>query len=167
MDRADRRGRADPGHTHPRRPEENPVWSPDGTTILFVRIDFSGGQLWTREVATGRETQLTFDATFKDQTPEWSPDGTRIAYGADDDIWVMAADGSGQVNLTRTPGVEFGTAFSPDGHRIAFAGSGGPVPAGQRYVQTIRTDGTGRQVVKATPGLLHSVPGWQPLGRGR
>ena len=149
--------------------EENPAWSPDGTTILFVRIagDFSGGQLWTRDVATGQETQLTFDPTFKDQTPDWSPDGTRIAYGADDDIWVMDADGSDQVNLTQTPDVEFGTAFSPDGTRIAFVGSGGLVAAGQRYVQTIRTDGSGRQVVRATPGLLQAVPGWQPLGSGR
>ena len=149
--------------------EENPAWSPDGTTILFVRIagDFSGGQLWTRDVATGQETQLTFDPTFKDQTPDWSPDGTRIAYGADDDIWIMDADGSDQVNLTKTPDVEFGTAFSPDGTHIAFVGSGGLVPAGRRYVQTIRTDGSGRQVVTATPGLNQAVPGWQPLGSGR
>jgi Tol biopolymer transport system component len=149
--------------------EEDPAWSPDGTTILFVRIagDFTGGQLWTRDVATGRESQLTFDPTFKDQTPDWSPDGTRIAYGADDDIWVMDADGSDQVNLTHTPDAEFGTAFSPDGTRIAFVGSGGLVPPGQRYVQTIHTNGTGRHVVRATPGLNQAVPGWQPLGSGR
>src|SRR4029079_14841889 len=106
--------------------EENPAWSPDGRTILFVRIagDFSSSQLWTREVATGRETQLTFDATSKDQTPDWSPDGARLAYGADGDIWIMDADGSGQVNLTHTPDEEFGTAFSPDGTRIAFVSSG-------------------------------------------
>ena len=114
-----------------------------------------------------RETQLTFDPNVKDQTPDWSPDGTRLAYGADDDIWVMNADGSGQDNLTKTPDAEFGTAFSPDGTLIAFVGSGGVVPAGQRYVQTMGTDGSDRQVVTATPGLLQAVPGWQPLGSGR
>jgi len=149
--------------------EENPVWSPDGTKLLFVRIagDFSSGQLWMREVSSGQETQLTFDQTFKDQTPDWSPDGARVAYAADDDIWLMNADGSGQVNLTQSAFVEFGAAFSPDGRRIAFTGSGGPVPTGERYVQTMLTDGSERSVVSSTPGLLHAVPGWQPLGGGR
>ena len=149
--------------------EENPVWSPDGTILLFVRIagDFSGSQLWTMDVASGQQTQLTFDPTFKDQTPDWSPDGTRIAYAADDDIWIMSASGTDQVNLTDSPSVEFGTAFSPDGTRIAFTGTGGPVPEGQRYVQTIRTDGSDRRVLSPTPGMRQAVPGWQPLGGGR
>ena len=149
--------------------EENPVWSPDGTMILFVRIagDFSGGQLWTMDVSTGQETQLTFDPTFKDQTPDWSPDGARIAYAADDDIWIMNADGTSQVNLTDSPNREFGTAFSPDGTQIAFTGTGGPVPPGQRYVQTIRTDGSDRRVVAPTQGLRQAAPAWQPLGSGR
>ena len=140
-----------------------------GTKILFVRIagDFSGAQLWTMDVRSGHETQLTSDPTFKDQTPDWSPDGTRIAYGADDDIWIMKADGTGQVNLTDSPNAEFGAAFSPDGTQIAFTGTGGPVPAEQRYVQTIRTDGSDRRVVAPTPGLRQAVPGWQPLGSGR
>ena len=79
----------------------------------------------------------------------------------------MNADGSGQVNLTDSPNVEFGATFSPDGTRIAFTGTGGPVPAGQRYVQTIRTDGSDRRVVTGTPGLLQAAPAWQPLGSGR
>ena len=146
--------------------EENPVWSPDGSTVLFARIagDFSSGQLWSKDIATGQETQLTFDPTFKDQTPDWSPDGTRIAYAADDDIWLMNADGTGQTNLTQSAAVEFGAAYSPEGTRIAFTGSGGPVAAGERYVQTIRTDGSERRIVAPTPGLLQAVPGWQTLG---
>ena len=155
--------------TSPDTLEEYPVWSPDGTKILFVRIagDFSRAQLWIMDVRSGQETQLTFDPTFKDQTPDWSPDGARIAYAADDDIWIMKADGTGQVNLTDSPNAEFGAAFSPDGTQIAFTGTGGPVPAEQRYVQTIRTDGSDRRVVAPTPGLRQAVPGWQPLGSGR
>jgi Tol biopolymer transport system component len=155
-------------HT-PDTSERHPVWSPDGSTVLFARIAVgnSSGQLWTLDVRSGLETQLTSDATFKDQTPDWSPDGTRIAYAADNDIWIMQADGTGQVNLTASPDVEFGTAFSPDGTYIAFTGTGGPVPLEERYVQTIRTDGSDRRVLAPTPGLRQAVPGWQPLGGGR
>ena len=150
--------------------EKLPVWSPDGSTLLYVAANLTNttGQLWTLDVSTGLRTQLTFDSTFKDQTPDWSPDGQVIAYHADDDIWLMDADGSDQVNLTRTPAVaEFGTAFSPDGTEISFTGTGGPVPAGERYVQVMAVDGSDRHLLAPTPGLLHAVPAWQSLGAGR
>ena len=148
--------------------ERLPVWSPDGATVLYVAaaLDNSSAQLWTLDVSSGVRTQLTFDATFKDQTPDWSPDGQVIAYNAGGDIWTMAADGTGQVNLTSTPTVnEFGTAFSPDGAEIAFTGTGGPVPAGELYVQVMAADGSDRRVLVPTPGLQQAVPAWQSLGR--
>ena len=136
---------ADPRHRHAGHGGALPVWSPDGSTLLYVAATppTPAAQLWTLEVATGAGPSSTFDPTFKDQTPDWSPDGEVIAYHADDDIWRMAADGTGQVNLTQTPSVaEFGTAFSPDGTEISFTGTGGPVPAGERYVQVMAADGT-------------------------
>jgi len=152
-----------------------PAWSPDGTTVLFVRqrLNEDGdpfpieGQLWLYKLGSGTATQLTADPTVKDQVPDWSPDGSRIAYGADDDVWVMNADGSGAVNLTHSDAAEFGAAWSPRGGWIAFTGAGADVPLGQRYVQVMRADGSDRRVVAPTPGLLQAVAGWQPLGGGR
>lgn len=150
---------------------ENPVFSPDGSKVLYLKMRFDPveeSQLWVLDVQSGETTQLTFDDTFKDQTPDWSPDGERIAYNAitegNDDIWIMDADGTDQANLTQTADAnEFGTSFSPDGRWIAFTGTGGPVPAGERYVQLMRTDGSDRHVLAPTPGLRQAVPAWQPL----
>jgi Tol biopolymer transport system component len=149
--------------------EQDPVWSPDGTLVLYRRVapDRSTSQLWLIDVSSGVQRQLTFDPTFKDQVPDWSPDGSRIAYGADGDVWVMNADGSGATNLTNSATYEFGAAWSPRGDWIAFTGEGDDVPAGERYLQVMRPDGTDRQVVAPTPGLRQAVPAWQPLGGGR
>jgi dipeptidyl-peptidase 4 len=73
----------------PGAPARDHVLSPDGTRAAFVR-DFN---LWVREVATGRETQLTTDGAKdfayatndagweRSVTPVvlWSPDSKRIA----------------------------------------------------------------------------------------
>jgi Tol biopolymer transport system component len=153
---------------------ENPVYSQDGTKVLYVRerweYDEEGfpytveGQLWVVDARTGQQRQLTFDDTIKGQTADWSPDGRRIAYAAADDIWIMNANGSGQHNLTNTPETsEFGTAFSPDGRWIAFTGWLGELGESPRYVQVIRTDGSDRRVVVETPGLSQAVPAWQPV----
>jgi Tol biopolymer transport system component len=166
-------GKVAPLLTEPGFAHENPVWSPDGKRVLYVKerwaYDEEGfpytveGQLWTVDVRTGTRTQLTTDDTLKGQTPDWSPDGSHIAYAADDDIWLMRADGSHQRNVTDTPDAsEFGAAFSPDGRWIAFTGAGGPVAEGERWVQVMRTDGSQRRVVAPMPGYRQLVPAWQP-----
>ena len=117
------------------------------------------------------QTQLTFDAQPKDQVPDWSPDGSKIAYLSDThgvadlvnpswgDIWVMNADGTGQHPIT-TGATYYGTAWSPDGTRIATVNL--PI----RTVVTIdSSNGADAQAVHPGPGLQY-VPGWQPRGTG-
>jgi len=136
-----------------------PVWSPDGSTILFVSNRSGSNQLWTMNVDGGDQRQLTFDATTKWQVPDWSPDGRHIAYQADNDIWVADADGTNQVRLTATTAVELGTAWAPDGSKIAFAR--GDTPAWSQ-VYVMNADGSDPHVVRAT-AERQIVPAWQPF----
>jgi Tol biopolymer transport system component len=56
--------------------------SPDGLRLAFGRVERGGtANLWTRDLARGIETRLTFDANI-DTDPRWSRDGTRLSYGS-------------------------------------------------------------------------------------
>ena len=67
----------------------------------------------------GRPTQLT--ASEKPASdPQWSPDGRRIAFVRDRAIWVVEADGSREVSVSRHPAGDSRPRWSPDGRRIAF-----------------------------------------------
>jgi dipeptidyl aminopeptidase/acylaminoacyl peptidase len=65
--------------------EHSLAWSPDGTRLVFVSnrsadpdANYSD-DLWTVDVATGRETRITSTPGTEFQ-PAWSPDGSTIAY---------------------------------------------------------------------------------------
>jgi len=73
----------------------------------------------------GQPVPLTRTPSPKaDSDPAWSPDGSRIAFtsnrGGNNDIFVMNADGTGQVNLTNSFGADQWPSWSPDGTQIAF-----------------------------------------------
>ncbi|MCA9736957.1 MAG: PD40 domain-containing protein, partial [Gemmatimonadetes bacterium] len=55
--------------------DAQPVYSPDGSKLLFVS-DRSGGQnLWTLELASGDTAQITKGNDNGWVSPEWTPDG--------------------------------------------------------------------------------------------
>jgi hypothetical protein len=129
-----------------------PAWSPDGGTIAFER-GYQGELHIIHPDGTG-DTDL--GPGF---APSWSPSGTKIAFtvpGANYEIYVANADGSGRVNLTNNPASDTDPAWSPDGSRIAFATS----RSGQT-IFTMKADGSGQTGV---PGLANGyLPDWQPL----
>jgi WD40-like Beta Propeller Repeat len=76
-------------------------------------------------------------------------DISRRATGAGD-IYVMNADGTGQTRLTTDPAREFGTAWSPDGTKIAFS-------RGAAGVHVMNADGSDQHPVHPS-GITQAVP---------
>src|SRR5438132_723930 len=98
--------------------DEWPVWSPDGSRILFGSTR-DGGSVYEMNADGSGVTQLTTMGTAFD--PAWSPDGTKIAFDDGNEIYVINADGSGLRNITNDPAHFDGTpVWSPDGSKIAF-----------------------------------------------
>lgn len=142
--------------------EDNAAWSPNGSSIVFLRTGPDGiGQVWLRSVSSGAERQLTFDAFNKSQVPDWSPDSRQIVYEREvdgkGDIWLMSADGSGQRPLIVNDLDDFGPNWSPDGRRIAFVRA---LPTGNQ-IYVANSDGKDPHVLAPSEGG-QAVPGWQP-----
>src|SRR5437868_3676252 len=95
------------------------------------RIAFDDGRTFPSEIGSmnadgSNQTQLTFDDA-SNQVPMWTPD-RRIVWSKRTgpgqwDLWIMNADGSRQQRLTLLDGAELWPSPSPEGNRVAFAGT--------------------------------------------
>jgi ABC-type sugar transport system substrate-binding protein len=70
-----------------------------------------------------------------------------IAFDTDRDgnreVYTMAPDGSGLVNLTSSPGEDFDPAWSPDGSRIAFVSNRANGQEDGQFIYVMNADGSG------------------------
>jgi len=90
----------------------------------------------------------------------WSPDGRMIAFtytgfiGDEpfEDLWVMQADGSGQIKVAADASTP---SWSPDGRRVAYAGGG--------QIHIVTADGRSDVRVTNQP-FRASAPAWSPDG---
>jgi TolB protein len=95
-----------------------PVFSPDGTQIVYRAIINGQHDIWLLDVASGERTNLTDDADV-DIEPDWSPDGQWIAFGSLRpgapffDLYVMRPDGSDVRQVTDDPAKEANPVWGP------------------------------------------------------
>jgi TolB protein len=177
----------------------NPTWSPDGSKLAFQSeraLDGSDAagpnttvNVWTMKADGSGAAPLTKLTAVKANTEilVWSPDGSKIAFdssraldGSDaannsfvSNIWVMNADGSAAVALTKLAVVNsesFDPVWSRDGSKIAFDsrraldGSNAANPNSVSNIWLMNADGSSAvPLTKLTAANADSVgPSWKP-----
>lgn len=157
--------------------DSGPSYSPDGTRIVFgsrrhaPTAGHSQRELYVMNVDGSNVRRLTTNDMY-DASPRFSPDGTRIAFcrqlaapagsdeGGNGEIFVMAADGGNEVQLTYAEGFDCLPAWSPDGVSIAFHRCGGDGCG----IWVMNADGSDQRGL-VVDDFDNRWPMWSPDGR--
>ena len=147
--------------------DRRPAFSPDGTTIAFVRDALTGGDVWARSADGNGGDRLLARTGRLIQAVAWTPDGHWLLLRTDntepnrgDIIGVRVGGDSTPVALVATPYEELHPAVSPDGRWIAYTSD----ESGQQevYVRPFPATEGGRWLVSLGGGL---EPVWSRDGR--
>jgi Tol biopolymer transport system component len=88
------------------------AWSPDGSRLAVT----AAGHIFILNFQTGECVPITA-GPWTDKSPSWSPDGTQLAFSSTRDgnaeIYVMGADGSAPIRITRNPVADVTPAWRP------------------------------------------------------
>jgi eukaryotic-like serine/threonine-protein kinase len=159
-------------------PDQMPLWSPDGSKIVFSSLGIERASLHQRASSGAGEAEVLLSAanaglpTF---ATSWSTDGQYLLYfaivpGSGPDIWVlpMTEDRKPFVFISN-PGFEAWGQFSPDGRWVAYQSD----ESGQNeiYVRpfvipenaAVGASASGGQWPVSTAGGVH--PMWRPDGK--
>ena len=144
--------------------DSSPVFSPDGTKLLFTSRDRAQSErdIWVMDTDGTNMVQLTDDPGIE-SSAHWSPDGSQIVFrskaNGTNDIWIMNADGSQPQLLIDVGGDEFDPRWSPGGDQIAFISD----VTGTFDIWVVGVDGQGAVNLTNHPAD-DEYPSWSPDG---
>jgi eukaryotic-like serine/threonine-protein kinase len=136
--------------------EHNPIWSPDGKSIVYSMRVHGIMQVFTKAIGSSEASQLT--KCERDCIPAfWARDGATIYYAPfNAGLWKVGASG-GTAELVRKGGARF--TLHPDGKTVAFTREGkvwmGPLDG---------SSGTDKEFWAGPPGRAASSPVFSPDG---
>ncbi|HEV8368020.1 MAG TPA: protein kinase [Pyrinomonadaceae bacterium] len=103
-----------------------PIWSPDGSKILFVSDRSGFGNLYEKPTSGAANEEEILKTDERKWPSDWSKDGQYVAYTSFGpktklDLWVLPMFGDRKpFPFLQTSFNEDGSRFSPDGHFIAY-----------------------------------------------
>jgi Tol biopolymer transport system component len=136
--------------------EISPIWSPDGTRIVFSSNRLAGGGIdLVLKASTGGEEELLLRTGATNLATDWSVDGVFILYqaldpGTNPDIWALPLGGDRKpFVLVQTPFSETDGCLSPDGRWLAYTSDESGRP--EVYVRPFLRPG-GSQLISRSGG---------------
>lgn len=140
-------------------PDTQPVFTPDGKSIVFVEGDGNAAEIMILDLATKAVKNLTTDQ-FEDRDPAVSPDGTEVVFastrsGNGFDLFILDIASGAITPLPSIKGDERHPYFSPGGRYIVF--SGGTKGSEDLYI----LDRSNNKIVTLTTGPSSDIsPTW-------
>jgi len=143
--------------------EISPVWSPDGTEILFVSNRghiYGTGGFWRMKAVPGSPMrEIHYEETTWRARPDFSPDGMRIVYGSYlgrnwHQLWITPSKGGDPLPISYGEFDNTNPRWSKDGKQIAFISNRGGNTS--LWVQQVPS-GAEREVVISERHYLTSV----------
>jgi len=149
------------------RADTHPVWSPDGSRIVFSSIRKRNFDLYSKSYGASAEEELLLEAEHDQLAESWSTDGRYVTYtsrgvpGTKSDIWVLPLSGEKKpIPFLQTEFREVEPQFSPDGRWIAYTSD---ESGGRNEVYVAPFPGPGRKLQISAAG--GSTPRWRQDGR--
>lgn len=142
--------------------EYQPVWSPDGRTIVFVREINGVPTLHRLDSQNTSTVELLFEFEGGASEPAYSPDGALLLFTSEREgvrnIYQYEVETGAISQLTTGPGNSYQPALSPNGARLAFISDRDGTPS--IYVQNLRNG----NVERLTEGGIDANPRWSHSG---
>jgi TolB protein len=142
------------------KPDYDGAFTVDGKSLLLVAVSQSGTQgnldIATVPVEGGEPKVIVGDVGGKLAHAEWpspSPDSTRFAFTSthegNQEVYTAKLDGTDQVRVTQSAGVDSHPCWTPDGRSLVFATD----RWGGLELAIARADGTGIKRLTRSAGL--------------